>query len=191
MKQISPLLDRSEHAAEAIDEATKHTWLAADKLYSTCEEVRDEINKATDNSSNEISSILEHAKGDMNKALEGLHKSTKQTKVQGVQEMYEKGTKTPYADALSRQLPSTHAGTLARICARNRQILIDKSPDAPANPLSNLDEGKLVEKGNEALSKMATQNKHPPTEIRIVRAKKLQNGGIVYELINPESATWL
>ena len=38
---------------------------------------------------------------------------------------------------------------------------------------------------------MATQNEHPQSEIRIVGAKKLQNGGIVYELINPESATWL
>ena len=68
---------------------------------------------------------------------------------------------------------------------------MDKSPDAPANHLSNLDEGKLVEKANEALSKMATQNECPQTEIRIVGAKKLQNGGIVYKLINPESATWL
>ena len=38
---------------------------------------------------------------------------------------------------------------------------------------------------------MATQNECPQTEIRIVGAKKLQNGSIVYELINPESATWL
>jgi len=61
----------------------------------------------------------------------------------------------------------------------------------PASHLSNLDEGKLVEKANEALSKMSTQCECPPTEIRIVGAKKLQNGGIVYELNNPESTIWL
>jgi len=38
---------------------------------------------------------------------------------------------------------------------------------------------------------MSTQCEHPPTEIRIVRAKKLQNSGIIYELNNPESALWL
>src|SRR5882724_6646035 len=72
-----------------------------------------------------------------------------------------------------------------------QQILIDKSPDVPANLLSNLDENKLVEKANAALSKMSTQSERPPTETRIIRAKKLQNGGIVYELNSPESATWL
>jgi len=61
----------------------------------------------------------------------------------------------------------------------------------PANHLSNLNKGKLVEKANEAVSKMSTQCKHPLTEIRIVGAKKLQNGSIVYKLNNPESALWL
>jgi len=91
----------------------------------------------------------------------------------------EKGMKSPYADALSRQLPSTHSVTLAQIWAWNRQILIVKSPDALTNHLSNLNKGKLVEKANEAVSKMSTQCEHPPTEIRIVRAKKLQNSDIV------------
>jgi len=87
----------------------------ADRIYSTCEKVRDEINKEMDNISNEISSILEHAKVDMNKAIEGLHINTKQTEDHGEKETYEKATKSPYADALNHQLPSTHAGTLSRI----------------------------------------------------------------------------
>ena len=114
-----------------------------------------------------------------------------QTKDQGEKGMNEKGTKSPYADTLSRQLPSTHTGTLAWIQACNRQILIDKSPDAPAKHLSYLDEGKLVEKANEAMTKMSTQSRHPPTEIRIIGAKKLQNGGIAYKLNNLESTLWL
>src|SRR5882724_5349381 len=99
--------------------------------------------------------------------------------------------KTPYADALSRQLPTTHAGTLARNRTRNRQILIDKSPESLANPLNNLDEDKLVEKANAAVTKMSSKSGCPTTDIRVVGAKKLQNGGIVYELNNPESAQWM
>src|SRR5882724_3511167 len=99
--------------------------------------------------------------------------------------------KTPYADALSRQLPMTHTGMLAQNCTHIRQILIDKSPDVPTNHLNNLDEGKLVEKANKAITKMSTPSRHPPTEIRVVGAKKLQNGGIIYELNDPESALWL
>jgi len=80
---------------------------------------------------------------------------------------------------------------LARNCTRNRQILIDKSPDTTANPPNNLDEGKLVEKANELVTKMSSKSSHPTTDIRVVGAKKLQNGGIVYELNNPESAQWM
>jgi len=78
-----------------------------------CEEARDKINKVMENASNEISSILEHVKGDMNKAVEELHTTTMQTKDQREKGMNEKGTKSPYADALSRQLLLTHARTLA------------------------------------------------------------------------------
>jgi len=63
-----------------------------------------------------------------------------------------------YADALNRQLPTTHAGTLAQNRTHNRQILIDKSLDAPANLLDNIDERSLVEKANEAVSKMTTHD---------------------------------
>ena len=133
----------------------------ADRIYSTCEEARDKINKATDNVSNEISSILKHSKVDMNQAIEGIHTNTKQTEDHGEKKAYENGTKSPYADTLNRQLPSTHAGALSRIQARNRQILIDKSPNVPASHLTNLDENKLVEKANEALSKMSTQSECP------------------------------
>ena len=68
MRQISPLLDLSEHAAEIIDEATKHIQQATDRIYSTCKEARDEINKAMKNATNKISSAIENIKGDIGKA---------------------------------------------------------------------------------------------------------------------------
>jgi len=61
----------------------------------------------------------------------------------------------------------------------------------PTNSPINLDEGKLVEKANEAVTKMSSKSGRPTTDIRVVGAKKLQNSGIIYELNNPESAQWL
>jgi len=46
MKTISPLLELTKHVTEIIDEMTKHTRQAANRMFSTCEEARDEINKA-------------------------------------------------------------------------------------------------------------------------------------------------
>jgi len=149
MRQISLLLDLSNHAAEIIDEATKHTQQAADRIYSTCEEARDEINKATENATNEISSAIENIKGDISKATEELHTATMQMETQCEKGTTKTGARITYTDTLNRQLPMTHAGTLARSQTCNRQILVDKTPDAPANHLDNLDEGSLVENSDE------------------------------------------
>jgi len=113
MKQISPLLDLSDHAAETIDEATKYTQQATDRIYNTCEEARDEINKATENTTNKISAAIENIKGDIGKATNEPHIATTQTETQWERETTQTGARITYADALNRQLPTTHAGTLA------------------------------------------------------------------------------
>jgi len=41
------------------------------------------------------------------------------------------------------------------------------------------------------VTKRSSKSGRPTTDIRVVRAKKLQNGGIVYELNKPELAQWL
>src|SRR5882724_693418 len=126
MRQIGPLIDSTEHAAEEINKATKQTRQAADRLYNTCKEARDEINKATENSSHKISSIFKNVKGDICKVTEELHTATTQPKDLREKGRNDKGMKNLYTDALSRQLPMTHARTLARNCTCNRQIIIDK-----------------------------------------------------------------
>jgi len=60
-----------------------------------------------------------------------------------------------------------------------------------ANHLDNLDEGKLVEKANEAITKMCRTDTPNQTEVKVIGVKRLQNGGVVYDLNNPEAATWL
>jgi len=94
--------------------ATKHAHQAADRMYSTCKEVRDEINKAMENAAIEISSAIENIKRDLGKATGELYTTTTQTKSQCEKEDTKRGMRTPYTDTLCRQLPMTHADTLAR-----------------------------------------------------------------------------
>src|SRR5882724_3177545 len=160
-------------------------------MFSTCKEARDEINKVTECATNDLSTTTESIKGDMDKIVKELHTATTRTENQDESLKHTKGMGTTYADALNRQFPTSHAGTLARSHARNRQVLVDKAPDTTANHLDNLDEGKLVEKANEAITKMCRTDTPNQTEVKVIGVKRLQNGGVVYDLNNPEAATWL
>ena len=133
MKRINPLLDLTQRTTETIEEMTKHTQQAADRMFNTCDEVRDKINKATECTTNDLSSTIESVKGDMNRIVKELHTATTRTENQDESQKHAKGTGTMYADALNRQFPTSHAGTLARSCARNRQVLVDKAPDTMDN----------------------------------------------------------
>ena len=113
MKRISPLLDLTEHMMEIIEEVTKHTKQAADRIFSMCEEARDEINRATDCACNELSPVLENVKSDMSKIMKEIHTTTTRTENQDENRANMKGMSPMYADTLNRQLPTSHAGTLA------------------------------------------------------------------------------
>jgi len=76
MKRINPLLDLTHHVTETIEETTKHTQQAADRMFNMCEEVRDKINKATECAANDLSSTIESIKGDMNRIVKELHTVT-------------------------------------------------------------------------------------------------------------------
>ena len=69
---------------------------------------------------------------------------------------------------------------------KERQVLIDKDPAAKLNQLAALNEHELVAKANKALTHMAAQLSQGPAEPRAVGAKKLNNGGVMYELDKPE-----
>jgi len=96
-----------------------------------------------------------------------------------------------YTDVLNRQLPAAHLSTLARGWVKDRQVLIDKDPVAELNQLACLNECELVAKANEALTHMATKVQQGLEELREVGAKKLNNGGIVYNLDKMETASWV
>lgn len=93
-----------------------------------------------------------------------------------------------YAQA---HLPSTHESMLARNEVKRRQVLVDKAPNASTNGLKDLTEGELVTKGSTTLNLMGMEAGDAPEGARFNGAKKLKNGGVVYEMNSAEAATWL
>src|SRR5882672_736313 len=114
MSRLHPILDKTELTVENIWGATEGTRQAAYRLYSTCEEARDEINKAVECMSVDMTAVIEGAKGELNNVVNGASPLVAQTEGRNEGESYANGRRATYADALSRQLPSTHAGTLTR-----------------------------------------------------------------------------
>jgi len=96
-----------------------------------------------------------------------------------------------YVSVLNSQLPMAHLSTLARACVWDRIVLIEKDPAATLNNLEGLSEQELVMKANEALERMQEEGGLGPENVRMVGAKKLKNGGIVYEFSNAEVEKWL
>ena len=98
---------------------------------------------------------------------------------------------TSYAEALSAQLPLAHPNTLAWYQIRERQVLVDRDPRAVASQLEVLNECQLVAKANEAIVAITSQASQGMDEARMLGARKLRNGGVLYELNNAKAATWL
>ena len=96
-----------------------------------------------------------------------------------------------YTEVVSSCLPTINLSMLTRSWVKEGQILINKDPLAITSHLHDLTECKLVSKANEALTKMMSQLAHSLSKPRAVSAKKLQNGGMVYELNNMEAAQWV
>lgn len=96
-----------------------------------------------------------------------------------------------YANAVRQQPPSRPAptSTLVRNANQQRQILIDKAPEAATNGLLALTEKELVAKANLALEAFGTLD--PPEGIAFVSATKLRNGGVVLQMNTEENASWV
>ncbi|KAF8483198.1 hypothetical protein JB92DRAFT_2763031 [Gautieria morchelliformis] len=94
-----------------------------------------------------------------------------------------------YAAALKGNVLLSHPSNLARAKARERQILIDGDPQAEQNALTELTEQELVAKANEAIDILGDDHSH--ISRAFVGAKKLANGGIVFDLETVEAARWI
>ena len=93
--------------------------------------------------------------------------------------------------AAGAHLPLVHASTLARGDARAQQVLIDRAPGTNHNGLEELTEKELTEKARVALEQMDQGDEPTSTPIQFVGARKLRNGGVIYEMGSPDAAQWL
>lgn len=96
-----------------------------------------------------------------------------------------------YAAAVGIHLHPAHTTTIARGDARSRQVLVDKAPGANTSGLEELSEKELVEKARMAYEQMAQTNVDNVPPVQFVGARKLRNGGVIYETGTPEAAQWL
>jgi len=62
---------------------------------------------------------------------------------------------------------------------------------ASSNNFDRLNERELVTKANEALDKMKEGHELGPKGTKVVGARKLRKGGVIYELNSAEAARWL
>lgn len=88
-------------------------------------------------------------------------------------------------------LPPTHGSNLARNDAKQRQVLIDTAPGIDTNGLASLTEAELVAKGKAALDLMGMEASDAPRGTEFKGARKLKNGGVIYDMDTPAAASWL
>ena len=131
-----------------------------------------------------ISAITDDLEGAAERAEEILSKGSQNTSHSTAQ-----ANSISYATALKGTIPFSHETTLSKARTRNCQILIDKDPLATNDPLKELNEIELVTKANEALD--LSKNSSTPLNSKFLGAKKLSNGGIVFDLNTANAASWV
>jgi len=184
LRKVDLVLELLEKAVDQAQGAASDTRSAADRLYRMGEDTRDKIQKGLETAKEDIQRAMECIKDEVRK-LNGLAEAATNT-AGDTEECQDNGAPgwATYADTVNRHLPAAHLSTLARSRVKDRQVLIDKDPAAELNQLVALNERELVAKANEAIARMTSQLSQGPTELRAVGVKKLNNGGVVYELDN-------
>ena len=162
------------------------------ELGAVAEEIRDIANLQF----NELTSDLrEFTDGLKEKVMEELEKKTAglEKKTAELAEVVEKAAQqagnaasSPYRDALTRAVSGAPLDANPRLAAkesiRQRQSLIDLPKDSGLRDCAN---STLVGKFSEAMGR-ATGQQH-----KIRSALKLQNGGILVEMVTDEGAAWI
>ena len=194
-RRVDPLVDMMEHSAKMVQDAVTGTREVATMVYNTWEEVRDEMQKVADATKEELARTVEETREEICKVIReagGSFAADGEWDDSGMAEgRTTTGRPMSYAAALNSSLPSTHPSTLARTRLRERQVLIDRDPQADSNHLDALNERELVDKANEAISGLKGHAGAVADKARALGAKRLRNGGVVYEFDSPETATWL
>lgn len=97
-----------------------------------------------------------------------------------------------YAATVMHVLPTSHATSIARQEAQFRKVLIDiKKTDDGAAAAAPLTAAEYVQKAMVALDLMRADNHPPPDGLRFLTVKRLDQGGLLYEVNTKEGASWL
>lgn len=157
------------------------------ELRDECQALTNQMNEAADALAGEVASAITALPLAANVTENGLktNQASAATFTEG-QPQYR--TTATYAQA---HLPAEHTTTLARINIRQKQVLIDKAPGTSTNGLETLTEEELVKKAKTALTMMGLEAGDAPEGTRFRGARKLKNGGIIYEMETAEAAAWL
>lgn len=122
--------------------------------------------------------------------------------VQGIADVQEAatqpGTGTPgthqatYASVTGRNVtPVTHTPAVDRGRAKESQVFVDVIEGMDKSLLIKMEEAILIKKAEMAAETMAKGGTDVPESLKFQGVTKLRNGGIIYHLDGPESATWL
>ncbi|KAF9803141.1 hypothetical protein IEO21_09754 [Rhodonia placenta] len=97
-----------------------------------------------------------------------------------------------YTAAARRNVPAVHTRVVAQGDARCCQVLIDRDPKAAGDGIHNLSERELVVKASIALDNMGEDGADAPDGGIVFRsARRLKNGGVIFEINTVAAADWL
>jgi len=150
-----------------------------------------------------VTRVAKLVMGKMDKLNDGFQETADQL-AQATQELTEKAvattnttmsvpTETPitYAAATQQHIHPDCTTIIAKGQNMAKQILIQKDQNITDNALESLTEKDLVMKANMALDLMGYKSLNRPHQTMFIRAKKLRNGSITYQLNSEEAAIWL
>lgn len=99
----------------------------------------------------------------------------------------------PYANATSQNMLAQPGRSIASLLSRaadcEKQVLIDKAPDAAANGMEIFSEKEAVAKANIGCKIVGIEE--TPIGITFVGANKLRNGGVRFQLNTAPNAAWI
>src|SRR5882724_188167 len=155
MSRLDLIMTIMGDMSERMLEASLETRTGMDRLYRTCEGLRDELQRA-----------MEGAREEMQRAAEGLPEVSKMPETIKVAAMtvgpidgqQTQAARTSCVQVLSNCLPLAHPNTFVRTCARGQQVLVDKDLQAGTNQLDGLNECELVTKANKTVTSMGEQS---------------------------------
>ena len=188
-KVTNAVIDQLTTVTANLESTTTDLKQTTDNLHGAAVSITRTVDKFTENSTSLLDYLTSIA-SDVAKAAEDLE-SVRQPPNSPPMPPSSLPSTLTYAVAAGIHLHPSHATTLAQGDACSCQVLVDKAPGAGASGLEKLSENELVEKAKLAYGQLVQMNGEAETQINFVGARKLRNGGVIYELGSVEAVQWI